>query len=90
MNAPGDDGSGGRRRLPTLPPNKSPRPSPRPSINSAVRREGGYVQFGLCFEEPNLLVTLWAAEGLKMVESADDVSLPTPYAIARLCMFGYV
>ena len=34
------------------------------------------------------MVTLWAAEGLRMVESTENVALPKPYAIVRLCMFG--
>ena len=53
-----------------------------------MTRESGYVQFALSYEEPNLLVSLWAANKLGMVESAQDVSLPAPYAIVRLCMFG--
>ena len=48
----------------------------------------GFTQFGLTFEEPNLMITLWGAEGLRMVESHNDVSLPKPYCIVRLCMFG--
>ena len=75
------DGGLGSRRLPNV-------PSPRPSVSSGIQRESGWVQFGLTFEEPNLMITLWGAEGLRMVESANDVALPKPYAIVRLCMFG--
>lgn len=48
----------------------------------------GWVQLGLCFEDSNLIFTLWAAEGLKMIETTESMALPKPYAIARLCMFG--
>ena len=60
------------------------------AVSSRRSKECGYIQLGFRYEEPNLMVTLWAAEGLKMVESNNDVSLPFPYAIARLRMYGWV
>ena len=56
--------------------------------NQRPRREFGWIQFGLCYEEPNMIVTVWCAEGLQMVESAESLSLPKPYAIVRLCFYG--
>ncbi|XP_059089907.1 uncharacterized protein LOC131885769 isoform X2 [Tigriopus californicus] len=80
-------GGNGGRRLPNLPSSGS---SPRPSISMSRKqpREVGYVQFGLNYDEPNLLVTLWAAENLQSIENHEDVSLPQPYAIVRLCLYG--
>ncbi len=56
------------------------------------RRESGYVQVGVSFEaaRQQMVVALWAAEGLRMVESHEDVALPRPYAVARLGVYGYV
>ncbi len=84
------DQDGSRRRLPTLPPH-SRGASPRASMSgpTMARRECGHIQLGLALEQPGeLVVALWAAEGLQAVESLDDVSLPQAYAIARLCSFG--
>jgi hypothetical protein len=81
---------GSRRRLPTLPPSRT---SPRSSVSGVSttqqpREECGWIQLGLSFEAANLIVTLWAAEGLKMIENAESMALPKPYAMVRLCMFG--
>ena len=108
----GNNSSG--RRLPQIPR------SPRASLASGLVRESGWAQVGVAVEDGNLLVTLWAAEGLRsvthiltlcsqltppqndnlrngilkpnascrMVETANEVSLPRPYAIVRLCTFG--
>lgn len=109
----GNNSSG--RRLPQIPR------SPRASLASGLVRESGWAQVGVAVEDGNLLVTLWAAEGLRsvthiltlcsqltppqndnlrngilkpnascrMVETANEVSLPRPYAIVRLCTFGW-
>jgi hypothetical protein len=45
---------------------------------------------GVGHELSNLVVTVWSAEGLPMVESAESLSLPKPYAIVRLSVYGYV
>lgn len=70
----------GRRRLPSV-PNRSPR-------GSITLQARGWIQLALCFEDTSLVVTLWSAEGLKMMETAKTMALPKPYALVRLCIYG--
>ncbi len=63
--------------------------APQLAQPTTPRRESGYVQLGVSYEEPQLMVALWAAEGLRVVESQDDVALPRPYAVVRLGIYGY-
>ena len=62
--------------------------NPQQNPTTATTGHNGWVQLGLGFEESNLIVTLWAADGLKMVENMESLALPKPYAIVRLCMYG--
>jgi hypothetical protein len=48
----------------------------------------GWIQLGVGLEGESLMVTVWSAEGLPMVESSDSLSLPKPYAIVRLSVYG--
>jgi len=52
--------------------------------------ERGWIQLGLCFEDSStsLIVTLWSAEGLRMMETAKAMALPKPYAIVRVNIYG--
>ena len=88
--AGGAGGGGGRRRLPSLPPpNCRSSPSPRSSMCKPRGSDRGWIQLGLCFEEDSsLIVTLWSAEGLKMMETSQTMALPKPYARVRLCIYG--
>ena len=90
-------GNESRRRLPTLPtsPRGSPRASPRNSFSGTSPHppkppsgDHGWIQLGLGLEDTNLVVNLWAAESLKMVETSESLALPKPYAIVKLCMYG--
>ena len=63
-------------------------PQQNPTTTTTTTTHNGWVQLGLGFEESNLIVTLWAADGLKMVENMESLALPKPYAIVRLCMYG--
>lgn len=80
------EGTAAGRRLPTLPPAASS-PSLPSTSSASVRRESGYVQFGISYEEPNLFVTLWGAEDVRA--GSESASMPpSPYAIVRLCIYG--
>jgi len=59
-------------------------------VAAAAPRECGYVQVGAGYEAQtaDLVVLVWAAEGLSTVESAGDVALPRPYAAGRLVVYG--
>jgi hypothetical protein len=48
----------------------------------------GWVQLGVGLEGHSLIVTIWSAEGLPMVDSADSISLPKSYAVVRLSIYG--
>ena len=82
---------GGRRRLPSLPPNRSPRGSitaTSTTTSSMPLGERGWIQMGVSFEESSLIVSIWAAKGLKMMETNKSMALPKPYALARLSVYG--
>ena len=82
---------GGRRRLPSLPPNRSPRGSVSATSSTPglpIVSERGWIQMGVSFEESSMIVSIWAAKGLKMMETNKSMALPKPYALARLSIYG--
>ena len=58
-------------------------PQPQPP-----RQEIGWIQLGISYEETSLIVNLWSAKGLTLMETSTSVSLPRPFALLRLCIYG--
>ena len=57
---------GGRRRLPSLPPNRSPRGSVSATSSTPglpIVSERGWIQMGVSFEDSSMIVSIWAAKG---------------------------